>query len=397
MIAIATYATKRYAYAIPNFARRIASAIVYAKEKKGILLFVTDESKEMDEVIKLHLSPVMPKGWELGVIRLPIDDEEKRNYKNDAQLMIAQMQSYAFTEARRMNVKMLWSVEADVLVPYNALKVSKQLLEFDDGYYDVVMCPYPSQGGGSFLGGRGTYQHPIAEDYLPEERQIPDELKEKLEKREAQMDQEGFKPDEAWWKERQKLNDEVKQYPPKDNIFKIIGDNGWRKRGWMEAAYPALGRGSIVPTDWVGMGCTMLSKKALAMAHFDGYQGGGTQDLFLCWHHWNPKDLKMVACLHVICDHVVRARSQGKEGEKDGQDFNKFVHVEAYHEPEGDYAGHLRQRHNPHYTFVAGEKYNEANNGMVYTPPKDIDEDAEEVEVEVIDPKEKKSKASKSK
>lgn len=396
MIAIATYATKRYSYAIPNFARRLASAIIYAKQKKGILLFVTDESTEMDAVVKTHVTPVMPDGWEVGLIKLPIDDEEKRNYKNDAQLMIAQMQSYAFTEARRRGVKMLWSVEADVLVPYNALKVSQQLLEFDDGYYDVVMCPYPSQGGGSFLGGRGTYQHPIAEDYLPEERQVPEELKQKIEEREEQLNEKGFKPDEKWWKERHELNEEVKKYPPKDNVFKIIGEHGWRKRGWMEAAYPALGRGSIVPTDWVGMGCTMLSEKALAMAHFDGYQGAGTQDLFLCWHHWNPKDLKMVACVHVVCDHVVRAREK-ESGEKDTQDFGKFVHVEAYHEPEGDYEGHLRQRHNPHYSFVAGEKYDERNNGIVHEQPEQQKDEYEDAEVEVVDEKENKPASRKKK
>jgi hypothetical protein len=366
-IAIATFATKRYAYAIPNFSRRIVASIQHARQKSGYLIFVTDKSELMQNLVKRFIIDELPKGWTPIILTLDIDDDKKLNYKNDAQLMIAQMQSYAFTEARKLNVDYLWSVEADVLVPYNALKVSKQILGFDDNYYDVVMCTYPSQGGGSFLGGRGTYQHPIAEDYLPEERKIPEELKKKLEEREAQMDDPDFKPNEEWFKERHNLNEEIKKHPPKDNIFKVIGDNGWRKRGWMDSAYPALGKGCILPTDWVGLGCTMLSRKALAMAHFDGYQGGGTQDLYLCWHHWNPKGLNMAVCTHVICDHVVRARGEEVEG-KDSQNFGKFVHVQAYHEPEGDYAGHLRQRHNPHYAFVEGEKYDEANDGVIYQP-----------------------------
>lgn len=393
MIGIATYATKRYHYAIPNFARRLSASIQYAKEKEGVFFFVTDESEIMKNIVEQFVTPVLPEGWKVGLIQLPINDDDLTNYKNDAQLLIAQMQSYAFTEARKLGLSMLWSVESDVLVPHNALKVSKQVLEFDDGYYDVCMCTYPSQGGGSFLGGRGTYQHPIAEDYLPEERQIPDELKQKLEEREEQMQDPDFKPSEEWWKDRHELHEEIKKHPPKDNVFKIIGEHGWRKRGWMDAAYPALGKGCVLPTDWVGMGCTMLSEKALAMAHFDGYQGGGTQDLFLCWHKWNPQGLNMAVCTHVICDHVVRARAKSKkEAEKDGQDFDKFVHVEAFHEPEGDYAGHLRQRHNPHYTFIAGEKYSEENNGRIYEPPQEDESESEVAEVEVIEDKPKKPK-----
>lgn len=393
MIVVATYATKRYSYAMPNFGRRIASAIQYAGEKKGTFLFVTDESEEMRKCANDYIATQLPEGWQLGILSLPLKDDDLRNYKNDAQLLIAQMQSYAFSEARRMGADVFWSVESDVLVPYNALKVSKQILKFDEGYYDVVMCSYPSQGGGSFLGGRGTYEHPIAEDYLPEERDIPDELKAKLEEREKEMQNPEFRPSEEWFKERHKLHEEIKQHPPKDNIFKVIGDNGWRKRGWMDAAYPALGKGCILPTDWVGMGCTMLSKKALAMAHFDGYQGGGTQDLFLCWHHWNPKGLNMAVCTHAICDHVVRARAKSEnEEDKDGQSFDKFIHVEAYHEPEGDYAGHLRQRHNPHYAFVAGEKYSEENNGRIYEPS---EEEIEEHKAKAKEKAEKNSKKSK--
>lgn len=388
MIAIATFATKRYSYAIPNFSRRIISSIQYSKVNKGYFIFVTDKSKEMQDIVDRFIIKELPDGWIPIILNMDLDDD-KKNYKNDAQLMIAQMQSYAFTEARKLDVDYLWSVEADVLVPYNALSVSKDLVKFDNGYYDVVMCTYPSQGGGSFLGGRGTYQNPIAEDYLPEERNLPEELKEKLELREKQMEDKDFRPDENWFKERQELQEEIKKHPPKDNVFKIIGEHGWRKRGWMDSAYPALGKGCVLPTDWVGLGCTMISKKALAMAHFDGYHGAGTQDLYLCWTWWNPQGLNMAVCTHVVCDHVVRARTEEAE-EKDGQRFDKFIHVQAYHEPEGDYAGHLRQKHNPHYSFVEGEQYNEENDGIIYKhPPR---EEQKEIEQKQSPKKQKKDK-----
>ena len=117
----------------------------------------------------------------------------------------------------------------------------------------------------------------------------------------------------------------------------------------MEAAYPAIGKGAIVPTDWVGLGATMLSKKALSLAHFDGYEGKGTQDLYLGWTRWKPAGLNMCVTTHSICDHVVRKR----DGEN--QVWDDFTHVHVYHEMDGEYEGHLRQRHGKHYTFEAGE------------------------------------------
>ena len=222
MITIATYATKRYAYALPNFGRRIAASIVHAKKKKGTFLFVTDKSETIEHLANKYVKEVLPDGWNFELIQLDIQDDDLKNYKNDAQLMIAHMQGVAMTEARRIGSKYFWSLESDVLVPYNALKVSEQVLELDDGYYDVAMCTYPSQGGGSFLGGRGSYQHPIAEDYLPEEREVPEELQVKVDEREEQLKNKEFRPDEEWWKERQEIFEAIKKCPPKQDIFKTI-------------------------------------------------------------------------------------------------------------------------------------------------------------------------------
>jgi hypothetical protein len=114
----------------------------------------------------------------------------------------------------------------------------------------------------------------------------------------------------------------------------------------MEYAYPGIGKGALLPTDWVGLGCTMLSRKALALAHFDGYQGKGTQDLYLGWNYWKPNDIKMCVSTHSICDHIIR----GRDGEE--QLWDKFTHVRAFHEPEGEYKGHLRQDHVPFHNHV---------------------------------------------
>ena len=315
----------------------------------GLVLFVADESEEIAIGAREYVQDILPVGWEFELIQLPIEDGGLRNYKEDAQFLIAQMQSAAFTRARTLGATYFWSIESDVLVPPNALRVLMDCVHFDDGYYDIAMCSYPSQGGGAFLGGRGDYRHNIAEDFTKDERKLPKKLSDEIDKREREAKKKGFEPSEEWLNRGKEIGEDIKKHPPKDNVFALNAEK-WRKRGWMEYAYPAIGKGAIVPTDWVGLGCTMLNREALSLAHFDGYQGKGTQDLFLGWNRWKPAGLNMAVTTHAICDHVVRAR----EGED--QLWNKFTHVHAYHEPEGECEGHLRQLHVPHVTFVAGEK-----------------------------------------
>jgi len=340
---IATYATKKYVYALPNFGRRLASALYEAEAKKTKFLFVGDQSPEIEEHAHTYIKNILPNGVDFDFIGLPLSDLAKDNYKEDAQLLIAQMQSEAFTYARANDAKKFWSIESDVLVPANALRVCKDILQFDNGFYDVAMCTYPSQGGGAFLGGRGNYTRQIAEDFHESEKIIPKELKSekakllKIKKR-----------DKDWVEKFRDVEDKIKECPPKANVYTLNGKK-WKQRGWMEYAYPAIGKGAIVPTDWVGMGCTMLSKKALAHAHFDGYEGRGTQDLYLGWHRWKPLGLNMAVTTHAICDHVIRVRS------KDEQDYENIKICNAYHEPQGECVGHLRQELTEHYKFVAGE------------------------------------------
>jgi hypothetical protein len=351
MITISTYATKRYTYALPNFGRRLASSLAYSAEIGGKVLFIGDESEEIKLASQKYIAEQLPSGWDFELIPLPVHDDKLRNYKEDAQLLIAQMQSEALSEARRIRSSHFWSIESDVLVPYNALSVSMDVLNFDNGYYDVAMCTYPSQGGGPFLGGRGTYNRQIEEDIKLSEREVPKEVLKKHKDLQKKISQETEKNKaQELIEEIRDLDEQIKQFPPKGNVYELNGKE-WRQRGWMDYAYPAIGKGAIVPTDWVGMGCTLLSEKALAMAHFDGYEGKGTQDLYLGWNRWKPSGLNMCVTTHAICDHVIRKRGEGDE-----QLWNDFVVVNAYHEPEGIHQGHLRQKHTPLYTFKAGER-----------------------------------------
>jgi hypothetical protein len=274
---------------------------------------------------------------------LPVTDGHT-NYKEDAQLAIAQMRTAAFCTARTLGADFVWSLDSDVLPPANGLKCMLQMLAFDDGYYGVATCPYPSQGGGGFLFGRGTIYKQIADDVTEDERTLPPELMQELKEHRAKQPKD--KPDEAWIKEMQRLEEEVKKCPPKGNVFEL-NSKGWKKRGWGEMAYPAIGKGSIVPTDWVGMGNTLLGSKALQLTDFSGYDGKGTEDLFLVWRCWYPNGIRCVALPHCLSHHVIRDREKGG-----------YTLCFAYHETEGETAGHIRLRHLPWYSHEPGERAN---------------------------------------
>lgn len=344
-LVIATFATERYDYALPSVGRRIVSAIHYAKVKPGTFLFIGDKSKNIEDSAYKYIRDILPEGWSFELIQLDLVGKEK-NYNPNSQLLIAQMQSTAFSRAKQLNAKYFWSIESDVLVAVNSLRVGLDSIKYDDGYYDVCMCTYPSQGGGSFLGGFGDYNNYIYEDCKYDERDLPDKLSKSIDKHKAVSD---AKRDEKWHKKFHDLIEQAKKYPPKDNVFLLNGKH-WKKRGWMEYAYPALGKGCLLPTDWVGLGCTLLSRRALSLAGFEGYQGHGTQDLYLGYNFWKTNDVKMCVSTHAICDHVVR-----KINEDGTQDFKEISHIQAYHETDPDYYGHLRQRRVSFYNHIAGE------------------------------------------
>ena len=76
------------------------------------------------------------------------------------------------------------------------------------------------------------------------------------------------------------------------------------------------------------------------MVSFEGYDGRGTEDLFVCWHRWAPAGLRINVIPHCPCDHVIWEKKKGGEA-------SKFTHHIASHEQDGEYRGHLRVRQVP--------------------------------------------------
>ncbi len=339
MLAIATYATKSYFYAWPQFLRRITAAAGHHAEANFIL--ATDQSDEAKAAIEAARHE-LPEGWRIQAVQLPLDDggAEGKDYQTPAQMRIAALQGAAFAAARKIRATALWSVEADNLVPADALRVAEWVLQMPqaDGsnFYDVAAVTYPN---GLFLGGNGTPQNPIAEDFTEKERRLPPRLVRALEVcRERLKDCKDKEIGEREGKRLGRLHERVKKCPPDGNVFEVTAKHGWRRRGWMDFAFPGIGKGAIVPSDWCGLGCTLLSAKALALATFEGYDGRGTQDLFLCWHRWHPAGLRIACIPHTAADHVKR---KGKDAPADAPEY---THYRAYHETEGEYRGHLRVR-----------------------------------------------------
>ena len=329
MLSVITAATKSYLHVWPQLIRAIATAASHHQDAHFI--FATDqseESKKAEEFAKGHL----PEGWKITAIRLPITEDQK-DYKQDAQIRIAQLQGAAFSFARRIKSDLCWSVESDTIPTPDALRVLEWTLQMPDAsgdpFYHIAAATYPN---GLFLGGFGTHQNQIAEDFLPHERILKPRLKKCLDACEERL--KGCKDKATAEKEGKRmgrLRERVKKCPPDGNIWEVTAKHGWRKRGWMDYAYPGIGLGAVVPSDWCGLGCTLLSAKALALADYGGYLGHGTQDLFLCWNRWHPAGLRIACVPHVVCDHIKK---------KDG----KIVHYRAWHEQSPEHFGHLRQR-----------------------------------------------------
>lgn len=324
-LALATYFTKNWTYSVNSWLDHVQAATI---GRSGRLIVSTDNSQECLESAR-KIKDRMPD-WEFIHIATDVGKDDQTAYKEEAQKIIMTIQGKAFSAARDWGADLFWSVESDILVPPSGLRVLQQVLEFDDGYYDVGMITYPN---GMFLGGRGTPQNPICKDVYEDEKRIPASLRARARKAEKER-QTIQSPQESKINEWKKIHDEIEACPPVGNVF-LLQSKKWRPRGWMDYAYPGIGRGAILPTDWVGLGCTLLSKKALMLATYEGYTLQGTQDLFLCWKKWKPNDIRMCVVPHVLCSHVKREVVDGKRTDK------IMVHF-AEHELTGECQGHLR-------------------------------------------------------
>jgi hypothetical protein len=376
-------------------ARRVIATFDQVVEKinEGKIVLVGDNSQELMDVEEFY-KEILPSSW--SVIRLSSNLEDGLpNYKMGAQLVIARMRSIGFSFARRHQFDLCWSLDSDVLPPHNALACMLQMLEFDSGFYGVACCPYPSQGGGDFLGGRGTDQNPLLPDCYEDERLFPKDLVDRIEIFKKELSEGLLKEGPELDAKRKQFADEIQKCPPKGDVFflnshtgtkenprgvllfakelkkRLAADEnflelelatilieeeekrwkglGFRRRGWLSAAYPGIGLGSIVPIDWFGFGCNLLSKKALSLAQFEGYEGGGTEDLYVIRKKWARNGIRMCAITHCVCDHVIRVK-----------DSKEFILLQCYHESNNqECLGHLRVDRRPWFQQVDGEKAKE--------------------------------------
>lgn len=325
--AVFTAATKSYAYALGECALHLARCL--RKSNDEFLWIIATDKKET----------VLPAAslWEsfgfspAKIIETGIEEKSKK-YKEASQLSIATLQQACMDEAVKWDADLYFSVESDVLIHPGSYEGLKWVLEFPvKPGYGIAAATYFN---GSFLCGRGTPQRHICEDFLEGERVIPKKLSEELAKTKKLIQGSRGKDEEAA-KKLSELSEEIKKCAPKGNVF-AMNAKQWRRRGWLDAAYPgAACQGSLLPTDWCGLGCTMWGRDVMNVTDFTGYDGRGTQDLFLVWSKWHPAGKKIGCLVGAPAGHVKM---------EDG----KRILWEPFFVPEPEEAaGHIRVRKKP--------------------------------------------------
>lgn len=338
-LAIIICSTKSYQYALNSQARAIAQNVDLAKVESGHLILVTDESPVVVGLFESY-QKLLPD-WQVHHEVLPVKEGEKKDYSCNAQLLIAQLYCAGFDRARALGVDYVWTLESDVIPEPNNLRCMRDALAFDGDYYDVSFCPYVSAGGGGVMGGRGSPTNWIFPNWTEDESALPKELKKAL-----KIHRKKFKapPTPEWIAEMQRLEAEAKKHQPKGNVFALNGKR-WRQRGWLEWAYPAIGKGAVLPSDWMPMGNNLFSARATSLVDFTGYTGRGTQDLYLSYR-LAAHGLKFCVVPHSLSHHVTR---------KPNADGGPHTMYFLYHEQEGECVGHLRQREVAFYAHEPGE------------------------------------------
>jgi hypothetical protein len=323
-LAIYTAATTGYGHALAAQARRVVAAIALEPRlTETLFIFVTDNRSVVEAAMNIYDMAGIPTEI---IITTKTGGE---NYKEAAQLLIASMRQSASTRALAWGADMCLALDSDVLPPANFLRCSIDMLQFDGGYYSVAFCPYPSQGGGAFLGGRGTPQNPILPDFYEDEKDVPVEMIETRDKLREKM--KDANPPESLRDELHEAEKKIREVPPKGNVFESNAKK-WRRRGWFDFCYPAIGRGAVVPVEWIGFGCTLMDRHALALCDFTGYDGKGTEDLFINFRRWHPAGLRIACIPHCPCDHVIRDKEKGGH-----------ILVATGHADDEEHSGHLRQ------------------------------------------------------
>lgn len=330
-LAVTTYATKSYCYALEEQAGTIVANLRAARIESAVWILASDGSQAAKGAFAKVKASLETAGIAARHLICQVSDNDgAEQHANASNLVIATLQNAAWNEARAIGARQVWSLEADILPQAKALRCLRDVLAFDAGWYDVAMATYPNE---AFLGGHGAVNRAILPNVYPEEREIPAELKKALDERGealAELARTNGEPSAEQRQAWEMLDKLVEQCQPKANVFGLQAES-WKRRGWFDYAYPGIGQGCIVPVDWVGLGCTLLSERALECANWIGYEGEGTQDLWLCSRVWAAERLRLAVTSHAICSHVKR---------RDGA----FKILYASHQLGGEAHGHLRSR-----------------------------------------------------
>lgn len=361
-LAVTVCATEAYQYAMTAQARTIHANLRHLEIPICIILAGDDKLKGIEDLYKQLFESA---GDRVTIERIPgFKATAGRNYKNEAQLLIAQMRTAAFARARSFGATHCWSLDSDVIPKTsNCFRTLAWILEIPDRYYEVAISPYPSQGGGDVLTGRGSPESPIFEDYKQEERKIPEDLAKRIAAHKANCEaiKPPAQPSKALLEEGGAIREKIQECEPIAGVFELNAKFGWRRRGWLMSAYPGLGRGVIVPSDWCGFGSTLMSRRALDECDFCGYEGGGTEDLYIVWNHWHQVGIRIGSALHEPSSHVSRR--------KDGKFFMSWIRfVTDADESKGECVGHMRTLQRPFYAQDKGEKYDADNDGNPIPP-----------------------------
>lgn len=340
-LAIIICATSQYQHCLLAQARAVQQNLSLAGFKEAEIILSTCENTVPTTVLERYKT-LLRDGSKAEVIALPVKEEPNKNFGVNALLLISQLYSAAFDRARAIGADFTWTLEADVIPDPNNLRCMRDMLAFDGGYYDVAFCPYTSSGGGGIMGGRGSHRNWIYPNWWEEEIALPEELAAEMEMH-KKLQGEGH-PSKEWEDKWRELAEKAKQHPPIGNVF-VLNAKAWRPRGWLEWAYPAIGKGAALPSDWMPMGNNLLSNRALQFADFTSYTGRGTQDLFLSYK-LAAQGFRFCVIPHSPCAHVIR---------KENTDSGPFTLLTITHEREGDGVGHLRQHEHPFYSGEPGE------------------------------------------
>lgn len=342
-LAVIIPCTSAYSYAIEECVMAISTAL---KGRKADLFLCTDKS---GSVLAKIASISRNDNMEIKEVAIDVSDVGNVPYKVQAQIVIAKLLGAGFEKARQGDSDYCWIVESDVIVHPDSLDSLIWAQNYPSSpKYDVTVATYYN---GSFLCGRGTPYNQIAEDYLPNERAGGIELSKKIKTMSKKLNAYALKrknPPKEMIEEMDDLQKKLKECPPKSNVF-ALNAKKWRKRGWLDQAYAGSAvQGAVLPTDWCGNGCTLLSRKALKLSNFIGYAGHGTQDLFLCWNKWYPAGIKIGLVVGVPAYHV-----------KKDPKGNLFA-WEPYFMPDcEETSGHLRVRQIPFIKYNSIPQANE--------------------------------------